>query len=231
VTTYTGLKRTAITLAGLLLAGLSTTTLALPISYDIGAGSAPGFSGSWLHSGARQMGRSGYYANGDKFHISGQLTLDLANTSASGILAGSGDFGAGYDDWTLSITGASSGLYSFVGGETDLISLSYLLTSAGGHHSDGMFYFADRDFNGGSREDGPNYISDDYLYLWGNNWVNENGSSDRNSHLQDGGIALGMDLYGERADVPEPGVALLLLTGLVGIGAIRRVSPRGPAQV
>ena len=223
----TGISKITIGLGMTLFALLANTAVALPITYDIGAGTAPGFSGSWLHSGAVEMGDSGYFANGDALRISGQLMLDLETASASGTLTGSGDFGQGYNDWTLLITGASVGTYNFVGGETDLISLTYQLTSADDEYDfDGIFHFADRDFNGGDRDDGPNYISNDYLYLWGNNWVNAHGSEDRETFTDNDGIALGLDLYGERASVPEPGITLLLLTGLLGTAAVKRVQSK-----
>lgn len=100
---------------------LSMPAGALPITYDIGAGTAPGFSGSWLHAGTDQMGNSGFYANGDKIRINGQLTLDVAAGSGSGVLTGSGDFGLGNDFWTILVTGASSGSYNFMGGESDIL--------------------------------------------------------------------------------------------------------------
>lgn len=217
---------------------------ALPITYDIGAGSAPGFSGSWLHAGSREMGNSGYFTNGDKIRINGQLTLDLDAGQASGVLTGRGHFGLGDSFWTLTITGASSNTHTFIGGETDLVSLDYRLIPEQGIRSTGTFHFASRDFNGGAADDGPNYIDNNKLLLWGNNWVNSYGAIDRyrfvNSYGHDDdeyeyghgyhdndysnrNYALGLDLYGTAVSAPEPGIALLLLTGLLGITAVARV--------
>jgi hypothetical protein len=81
--------------------------------------------------------------------------------------------------------------------------LDYVLESSAGYPNEGVFYFARRDFNGGSVDDGPNYIDDSRLYLWGNNWLNANGSTDRADFQGQGGVPLGLDLY---AEVPEPPV-------------------------
>ncbi len=211
------------------------TAQAVPITYDIGPGSAPGFSGSWIHAGTTQMGNSGYYANGAKASLSGVLTLDMDNlANASGSLSANGDFGLGNDMWTIDITGGSSGTESFVGGLTDLLSLDYTITAAGSNFSTmGTFYFATKDFNNNTSDGGPNLITDDQLILWGNNWVNSTGAgidgtgtSDRDAFTLDGGFALGLDLYGEARDVPvpEPGVLAMLAMGLVGIGVRRRIA-------
>jgi hypothetical protein len=204
------------------LIAMPLTGQAIPVTYDITSGSAPGFSGSWLHAGTTQMGSTGFFANGDAAHITGSLTLDMSGSvTASGLLSGTGNLGLGIDTWTIDITGGSSGSYAFVGGEMDLLSLSYDLTSAGGHASSGTFYFAARDFNGGTADDGPNYIDNDKLFLWGNNWLNANGAGDRADFLAAGNPALGLDLYGVAA-VPEPGMLALLTMGLAGFGVRRR---------
>ena len=211
----------------LLLAPL--TGQALPVTYNITSGSAPGFSGSWLHAGTDQMGTSGFFANGAAARINGSLTLDMSGpVTASGQLSGFGDFGLGGSNWTIDITGGSSGTHQFLGGEVDLLSLDYSLSSTNGHSSNGIFHFAARDFNGGPIENGPNYINNDILYLWGNNWVNENGAIDRENfsigyESQTFNNALGLDLYGEAVEVPEPGMLALLIIGLIGVGAKRRL--------
>lgn len=204
------------------LAGSGTAT-AVPVSYQIGAGSTPGFSGSWLHSARDEMGDSGFYTNGEAMRITGELTIDMESGDASGRLSGKGNFGLGssaMDDWLLVITGGSKGTHTFNDGEKDLLTLNYVLTSKSGYEADGAFNFADRDFNGGNRDNGPNYINENRLYLWGNNWVN-NGDKNRDWFVYDEeGNALGLDLYGT---APEPGLLMLMATGLMGIGFSARL--------
>lgn len=208
------------------------TVQAVPVTYDIGSGTQPGFSGSWIHAATSQMGSTGYYANGIAARISGSLTIDFDMggnaTSASGLLSGTGDFGLGSDTWTIDITGGSSSTApTFIGGDSLLLSLDYTLTSASNVSSSGTFYFADRDFNNNTADGGPNLIAGNNLYLWGNNWINANGAGDRDAFVTTGGIdgrntALGMDLFGTVRDVPEPGILALLAIGLIGIGVKRR---------
>ncbi|VAW52665.1 hypothetical protein MNBD_GAMMA05-483 [hydrothermal vent metagenome] len=213
----------------LTLVAATLTAQAVPITYDIGSGSAPGFSGSWIHAGTTQTGNSGYYANGAKASLSGVLTLDMDNlASTSGSLSAVGDFGLGNDSWTIDITGGSSGTQLFVGGVTDLLSIDYTLSAAGsGFSTMGTFYFATVDFNDNLADGGPNLITDDQLILWGNNWVNSSGAEDKIAFTNViGNYALGLDLYGTARDVPvpEPGVLAMLAMGLVGIGVRRRIA-------
>lgn len=230
------------------------TAQAVPVTYDIGPGSAPGFSGSWIHAATDEMGNTGYFANGEKAGISGFLTLDMDNLAATdGLLTGVGDFGLNHDTWTIDITGGgSSALPTFLGGDSLLLSLDYNLTSAGGHSSTGTFYFANRDFNNNIADGGPNLIDDNNLYLWGNNWINANGAIDRITFINNGvppsgpdglgglipnplnpnlngtstNFPLGLDLYGEVSTVPEPGVLAMLAMGIVGMGVRRRITRR-----
>ena len=198
------------------------TAQAIAITYDIDSGSAPNFSGSWLHAATNEMGSSGYYANGAAAGIEGSLTLitdAMGNyTGASGTLTGSGNVLGSVEDWTIDIMGGSSSPFAlFTGGDSLLLSLDYHLTSAQGHNSRGTFYFANRDFNNIPNDDSPNFIRPEKLVLWGNNWIN-NGI---NEHP--GVSGLGLDLFGTVTDdVPEPGILALLAVGLIGIGVSRR---------
>ena len=216
-TLLTSLAGSLLSLSLLLPASVS----AIPLTYKIGAGSAPGFSGSWLHAATHEMRDSGFFTNGDAMRMNGFLTIDRDDLqSTTGRISGSGDFGLGTGDWQLSFTGASAGSNTFFWGEKDLLTLNYELTASNGHSSQGQFFFADRDYNGGQRNDGPNYINKNIMYLWGNNWMNTQGYADRDYFVnQTGGDALGLDLYGT---VPEPGILALLATGLFAVGFTRR---------
>ncbi len=197
------------------------TSYAVPITYNIGAGGGGGFSASWLHT-ASSAHSGGYYMNGDKAGMTGTLTYDLTDGTASGSITGFGETVGGMfdpaDSWTLTWTGVSQGNETFVGGETDLLSLDYLLSSSG-HASSGTFYFADKNFAGDA-----NSVSATELFLWGNNWMNETGA-DKAAFVAAGGVALGLDLYGSVA-VPEPGQLALLAIGLIGIGVKRHLSKK-----
>ena len=95
-------KQQFLSIVSLLLAGCYMQTVqAYPLTYDIGQGSAPGFSGSWLHAGTNEMGNSGFFANGEKISIMGSLTIDVAAGTATGAMSGTGNFGPGSSDWLL----------------------------------------------------------------------------------------------------------------------------------
>lgn len=220
--------------AAVVLIAVPLASHGVPITYNLGVGSGlQAATDPILDSGSNN---TGYYTNSTKTGMSGSLTLDMADlSSTSGSLTGAGDFGLGADTWTIDFSGASAGTVAFVDGDTDLLSLGYTLSSIGGYLSSGTFYFADRDFNGGTISDGPNYIDPSVLYLWGNNWINASGgSTDRDTFVAPcgggilltlstdcGGTALGLDLYGEARTVPEPGIAALLAMGLLGMVFIR----------
>ncbi len=113
------------------------------VTYELGAtDNVPGFSGTWLHAGTREMGNTGYYANGVKARMTGSLILDMHDLAgASGSLSGSGDFGLGLDDWTLDFTGVASHSVTFADGNVDLLSLNYILTNdSNTFSSTGTFY-------------------------------------------------------------------------------------------
>jgi len=141
------------------------TSNAIPITYDIGAGTSGNFSGSFLHKAAWKSGMDGYYMSGDAASMSGTLTYDLVSGKALGSITGMGE-GRGMfnknDLWTLTWTGVSQGEKVFNGGIKDLLSLDYDLSNDKGHSSQGTFYFADKTFTGS-----VNSITPDNLLLWG----------------------------------------------------------------
>lgn len=201
-----------------------TAVFASPIVYDIKDGNSGGFSASWLHAGTGSAS-GGYWKNGNKASISGEITIDWSTGAAFGSIstdAGDTDFGQGSGNWELVITGGSNtGTGIFAGGVDLLLSLDYdlFLNGSSTAADSGTFYFADLNFTGD-----VNSASNSEIYLWGNNWLNENGGSniDRTNHISGGGIALGIDLYGTGSPVPEPTMLLILGTGLLGLSLRRR---------
>jgi len=207
-------------LAAVLITALPAVSQAVAITYDIQNGSAPSFSGSWIHSADNEMGSSGYFTNGTKTRVAGSITITDDLSLSTGQLTATGNFGSGNDSWTIDLfNGASSTMATFVGGDTLLLSLDYTITgSSTGLLDSGTFYFASRDFNSAPISNGPNYFDSSVLYLWGNNWINEDGT-DANRPVST--AALGLDIYG--VAVPEPTIALLLGLGLLGIASRRLI--------
>lgn len=202
-------------IAASLLALVPILAQAVPVSYEVGAYADGGFSASWLHSadGCRggpknllfmcagsaedsfAIGIEGGWLSGD--YDDGELTKITGELW----LAANDRFG------TLTIeNGALGGGFWYLDYALDAVLL-------------GRFVFEPLDMGPGR----PNLYGLDELILWGQNWdayaVGLFGDAVR---FSDHHRPLGIDLYAELVEVPEPGPLSLLGIGLLICLAARR---------
>jgi len=197
---------------------------ALPVVFDIGSGSEGSFEFSFIHSADSQAGMAPFYPSGTKlFAVSGELRGDLEAgtfTASPSTLLAQGLAGGIYTgDWSLEITGgALSQSGSHVGGSLDFV----LREPDADVFTSGAFLFEPLDFGG------PNVLGQDSLRLWGNNW--DVGEASRAAWVEAGNPALGLDLGGPGAPIPEPSAYLAFAMGAVLTGAaVRRTRSRARA--
>jgi len=199
------------------------TGRALPVVFDIGSGSEGSFEFSFLHSASSQAGMGPFYPSGEKlFALSGSLHGDLAagtfNVSSSTLRARGVAGGIYTGDWSLEITGGALGQSGdHVGGNLDFV----LRKPDDEEFASGAFLFEPVDFGG------PNVLRQDGLRLWGNNWDVD--SVSRTAWVEGGNPALGLDLGGPGAPIPEPSAYLAFAMGAALTGAAVRRS-RARAQ-
>ena len=237
-----GIGRKAIGLLSLVLLaaytiGGAVPAFASPVSIQIQNGSFPGtidgspitYSYSVIHDASVAIGT---YAGGTYYDggvglfspITGTLTGDLSSSAGTLTLSGIGGtltsfltsgavarFGGSVGNVeTITVTG---GTLSSSSGAPATGSLSYTVTGA--LNSSGTFYFAPVKFLDGTPS--PNSLSNNWLYLWANNWVINGNNRPTN------GSALGLDLTGTITPVPVPAAALLFGSGLISLaGAMRK---------
>lgn len=184
---------------------------AVPIAYEIQVGSSNGFTYSYIHSATGTAGMAPYYPSGSLlFELTGTIsgtwdgsvltvsnsTLQAEALTASGLTPG--------DVYNLTFTGGSV--------QADGLGTLDFTFDAPGYPGTGTFYFFAEDFVPAAN---VNSVSATGLALWGNNW--DNWATSR----PDVG-ALGIDLKGPGAAVPEPGAALVFAAGALLIGATTR---------
>ncbi len=175
------------------------------VEYQIGPGTAPGFSGSWLHT-ASSHNNGGYWMGGSATALTGMLTGTWDGTNLSGV---SGTLTAGAGTLTVSATSMLNGGAGTASGTLDYNASGFTGTFAN-INGGGAFGFA--------TAVGPSIVSQSQIILWGQNFAPTN-FPPVNSY--------GIDLYGTgtvASTVPELPTGLLIGFGLAGlIGAsIRR---------
>lgn len=190
---------------------LTSLLYAAPVTYNIGKHNSRGFSASYVHSAVGRMTVDGtdYYPSGRKLaSVSGPLNGNL-NGNVLTILPSVLELtGRGVRDLVLNILGGrleqgSNGTEGHI---------NYEFTNGRRSIGGTFFFFAD-DFPGL-----PNELSSGRLALWGNNWDNKllNRSDVK-------GPKLGLDLYGEAPQTPEPTSLMLVGLGFASIAIRRRL--------
>ena len=208
------LRTTLANIILLLTLALAAPADAFPVTYKIGPYSTGGYSASWLHTASGCPGTGP--DTGDTLYMCGYAT------PVTGLLTGTLDAGVfSIDGGYLNIFG-----HNF---NVGLSSLGGDFTNAAGDllwflnvDSFGTFSFESIAMGTG----GPNHFGPDHFVLWGqNDDAYDCASLPYDSDAKKGCLPWGVDLYGERVSVPEPGTLALLGIGLLGIALATRRRP------
>ena len=200
--------------------GLMASANATPVAYEIGSYSAGGYSASWVHGATGCSGTQSMLPGGSPLYMCGDPILPV-----TGIIEG--DLINGF----LTVTGGSlliDGISYAVGGGAfppDFLT-SVFGAAFGGFEIENFGYFIYEPFNMGPGM--PNYFDGDEMILWGQNVAAYLCTPDEadSCHF---GPRWGIDIYGQRISVPEPGVLGLFGLGLLALGATRRRKGAAPA--
>ena len=193
--------------------GMASTASAVPVSYEIGSYSAGNYSASWVHGATGCSGTNSSLPGGGPLYMCGDPILPV-----SGIIEG--DLIGGF----LNITGGSlliDGVAHAVGtGSYTPDFLSSVFGAAfGGFEIEDYGYFIYEPFNMGPGM--PNYFDGNEMILWGQNVAAYLCTPDEEDSCHYG-PRWGIDIYGQRITVPEPGVLGLFGFGLLALAATRR---------
>lgn len=209
------MKRTFARLVAALIVGIPSLSPAAPIavSYEIGPyGPVDGFWASWLHDADHCGG-----AGPDSGATLWKCSADGSKAAVTGTLSGTLDGGIfTVKTGALLIDGIAYGIGGGTLGGT-WVDGAYLdpPSSLNWHlvvNGLGTFYFESMSMG----SSGPNQYDADGFVLWGQNLDAYNDCSGRDC------LRWGIDLYGKRVPVPEPGTLALFGLGLMAMTMIAR---------
>lgn len=207
-----GICKTAIrvvsTVAAIACLGSVANAAPVPVTYEIGPYEHGNFSASTLHeaTGCRGTGPSGftlYMCGGQSSSITGTIS---GNLRANGVLRiTGGSLNIGGTEYAVSAPGFPPDRLGPFRGNREW-----------GFSVDGLGYFVFENIGMGNGK--PNYFDGDTMILWGQNLAAYACKPGRRCF----GERWGIDLYGTRVAVPEPGTLALFGLGLLAVGATRR---------
>lgn len=178
----------------------------IPVTYEIGSYAPGGFSASYLHESTGCPSASGWKTGKNMWMCNGSSNDDLISItgSISGILGDDGilsNISGSLTDGTTTFTIVGGTLGAFGGGAVWNLAVNPF----------GSFYFESFSMGSGM----PNYFDGNEMILWGQtlgSYYCQPTSTTCDGPRQ------GIDLYGKRVGIPEPGTLALFGTGLIGLG-------------